>query len=289
MNLMKTGWVVDRYMLDRAHEQGCGSITDAIARAGLDFHVTSAAAANDPLGIDLPEWGEERPVVVFGSFRFVRQIAAKRKAALPWSPATFARIENLSYSAFSAHLGDLLLNDDFIMLPFNEFKRRGPASWGGSVFVRPDSVTKSFAGTVIPEGDFVHEINALERAGGVYGTDIVVAARVRPILRETRFVIVDGHVVTGSTYGWNDNADIGRPLDQLSLDLAEQVAARSWQPDRAYTCDIALTQIDGQTVARVIELNSFSCAGLYACDLDKVVGAVSKAAIEEWADWHGLD
>lgn len=286
---MKTAWIIDSYMLDRAEEQGCESIAAAVSRAGLDLHVAASVAANDAHGVDLPSWGEERPIVAFGSFRFIRQIAEKRKASPAWSPFTFARIENLSYSAFSAHHGDLLLNDDFVLLPFGELRRRGPGAWGGSVFVRPDRVTKAFAGTVIPEGDFAHEINALVRAGGVLDTDIVVVSRVRPISRETRFVIVDGAVVAGSTYGWNDNADIGKTLDALSTGVAAEVASRPWQPDRAYTCDVALTEIDGATVARVIELNSFSCAGLYACDLDAVVEAVSKAARAEWADWHGLD
>lgn len=286
---MKTAWVVDRYMLDRAEEQGCASIADAVVRAGLDIHVTSSVAANDPHGIDIPDWGEERPVVAFGSFRFIRQIAAKRKTMSPWSPGTFARIENLSYSAFGAHLGGLLLNDDFIMLPFGEFKRRGATPWDGGVFLRPDGVTKSFAGTVIPTEDFEHEVNALVKIGGVSDTDIVVASRERRILKETRYVIVDGRVVTGSTYGWNDNADIGKPLDDVSGALAAKVAGGGWQPDRAYTCDVALTEVDGAIVARVIELNSFSCAGLYASDLDRVVEAVSAAAASEWADWHGMD
>lgn len=279
---MTVSWIVDQYMLDLSADRGCGSIADAIRNAGFEVHVASSVS---PLkgSVDLPNW-KGRPVVLYGSFRFVRQIERQMRGsgAEPCLPGAFANVANLSYSAFGSWLGDLMLNDDFVILPFAEFRRRGLASWGGRCFLRPNAVTKSFTGTVIDEEGFAAEVNALEKLQNVMPDDLVVAAAARAIKRETRFVIVDGEVVAGSTYGWNGNADIGHPLDEQSIALAREVASREWQPDRAYTCDVALTEIGGQTVARLVELNSFSCAGLYACDLDKVVRAVSAAAMDEW-------
>jgi hypothetical protein len=181
-----------------------------------------------------------------------------------------------------------MLNDDFVILPFAEFRRRGLGRWGGQCFLRPNAVTKSFTGMVIDEESFPAEVNALEKLQYVMPDDLVVAATARRIERETRFVIVDGEVVSGSTYGWNGNADFGLPIDEQSLSLAREVASREWQPDRAYTCDVALTEIGGQTVARLVELNSFSCAGLYACDLDNVVAAVSAMTLDEWEQCGGV-
>jgi hypothetical protein len=43
-----------------------------------------------------------------------------------------------------------------------------------------------------------------------------------------------------------------------------------------YVCDVAWT--DERQRARLIELNSFSSSGLYACDTRKIVSAVSAAA-----------
>jgi hypothetical protein len=130
-------------------------------------------------------------------------------------------------------------------------------------------------------------MNSLEKLQHVMPEDLVVAASARNIFRETRFVIVDGEVVSGSTYGWNGNGDIGLPIDEASIALARAVASNPWQPDRAYTCDVALVDDAGEK-ARLIELNSLSCAGLYACDLDKVVAAVSAAALDEWEQCGGL-
>jgi len=231
-----------------------------------------------------------RCVLLYGSFRFARRVERQLKAEgrHPLLPGTFARLENLSYSAFGAHLGDVLLNDDFVTLPFGEFRRRRLRGWGGRCFLRPDTVTKSFAGMVVTEADFDHEMNSLEKLQHVMPEDLVVAAAARDIRRETRFVVVDGEVVSGSTYGWNGSGDIGLPIDEVSVALARDVASRAWQPDRAYTCDVALIEDGGDPKARLIELNSFSCAFLYGCDLDAVVAAVSAAALDEWRQCYGV-
>lgn len=285
---MNAGWIVDQYMLDLAAERGCGSIAEAVLRAGMDVHVVTSEG-HMSREIELPAW-DGRCVVLYGSFRFVRRVERQLKAACrpPLLPGAFARVENLSYSTFGAHLGDILLNDDFVILPFGEFRRRRMRGWGGRCFLRPDAVTKSFAGMVVAEADFEHEMNSLQKLQHVMPEDLVVAASARDIRRETRFVIVDGEVVSGSTYGWNGNGDIGLPVDEESFALARDVAARGWQPDRAYTCDIALVEDAGELKARLIELNSFSCAGLYACDLDRVVTAVSAAAQDEWEQCGGV-
>jgi hypothetical protein len=68
--------------------------------------------------------------------------------------------------------------------------------------------------------------------------------------------------------------------------MAQEVAQREWQPDRVYTCDIALTEINGKQEARVLEFNAFSCSGLYACDTELIANAVSYAA---WNEYSGDD
>jgi hypothetical protein len=285
---MTAGWIIDQYMLDLSSERGCGSIAEAVRRAGMDVHVV-ASEAHLSSEMALPEWGN-RCTVLYGSFRFVRRVERQLKASArpPLLPGAFARVETLSYAAFGAHLGDLLLNDDFVILPFGEFRRRRMGGWGGRCFLRPDAVTKSFAGMVVTEADFDHEMNSLEKLQHVMPEDLVVAAAARDIRRETRFLVVDGEVVSGSTYGWSGNGDIGLPIDDASIALAREVASRGWQPDRAYTCDVALVEAAGDLKARLIELNSFSCAGLYGCDLDAVVAAVSAAAQDEWEQCGGL-
>ena len=282
---MKASWIVDRYMLDLADERECPSLVEALLATGTE-HVVLSTVAGGALSIP-PAW-DRRPVVAYGSFRFMRQIGqAAKSAGSMLVPGFYAATENLSFSAFASRHGDLLLNSDFVILPFGELRRRGARLFPSGCFVRPNSGTKAFTGMVVSAVDFDHEMNALASLHHVTTEELLVVSKPKQIVRETRFVIVSGKVVAGSTYGWNGNADIGFEIDPESRSLAETVAARDWQPDRAYTCDVALvrSQSDSRSlVARMVELNSFSCAGLYASDPLAVVQAVSKAAEEDWAD-----
>ena len=54
-------------------------------------------------------------------------------------------------------------------------------------------------------------------------------------------------------------------------DFAQKMAD-IYQPDFAYTLDLV---IDVKGNVKLLELNSFSCAGLYACDMEKIVKSVS--------------
>jgi hypothetical protein len=186
------------------------------------------------------------------------------------------QIENLSFHRFAAHLGDLLLNDDFHILPFGELKRRSAPS--ADVFVRPDRVTKSFTGFPVKAGSFEYEMSCLDRLSGVGAEELIVVASAKPIDLECRYVIADGQVVAKSTYGWAEGFTPSTATDKRCDDIAREVAGRDWQPDTVYTCDVALS---GER-ARVVELNSFSCSGLYACDTVAVAEAVSACVADEF-------
>ena len=69
-------------------------------------------------------------------------------------------------------------------------------------------------------------------------------------------------------------------LDSLHQNILENVEFR---PDPVFVIDICKAD-DGNFY--LLEIGSFSCAGLYACNLEKIVSAVSKAAIEEYCQFH---
>lgn len=58
---------------------------------------------------------------------------------------------------------------------------------------------------------------------------------------------------------------------------ARALASTSWRPDPLFMLDVG--EVDGGEL-RVIELNAFSCSGLYACELEPVVRAASACARE---------
>jgi hypothetical protein len=145
-----------------------------------------------------------------------------------------------------------------------------------TVFVRPDSPLKPFSGRVLRSDEI--SLKALDH--GFYYDDEslpIVAAPVQKVGTEWRYVVVEGHVVAGSAYepaGRSARADdpSGEPWS-----LASRIAGTLAAPEATYVMDIC----DSDAGLRLLELNPFSGADLYACDRDAVVAAVSKCALQD--------
>jgi hypothetical protein len=275
-------WLVDTHLTDdRRFETGFPTLIEAAVEAGHRVYQTNyvrGSYASDP-GIP---FGPKDCVVSYGTHQFIRQI--QRARGRQWVPGTYSRIENLGYTATAAHLGDLMLNDDFILLPFGEVVRRGCEAFGDAFFIKPEAVTKAFTGFVMTRANWDIEIKTLREKHVVQDDLLCAVAKPREIEAEFRFVIADRQVVTGSQYRFDDRLDVRLDVLPICEEMAWEVARREWQPDRVYVCDVAL--LDGRSRARVVELNSFSSSGLYSCDTRAIVSAVSTAA---WREYLGGD
>jgi hypothetical protein len=270
-------WLLHDLLLERSTPVSGPSFADALRSAGCEATVFSVRG-----GALVPEGGSwpalsGRPVVSYGSHLFVRE--ALKRADVRF-PGAYRRLDDLSFHAFAAHLGDLVASDDYVILPFAELARR-PAP-GRAVFLRPDRVTKSFTGFTAEASDFAAEVSCLRTVRNVAPDELVVMASAREIVLECRFVVADGEVVAGSTYGWEDGFVPSTEIHAGCRDLAREVARRRWQADSVYVCDIGLVREGGTDRPRLIELNAFSCSGLYACDAKAVAEAVSRAAMDEF-------
>jgi hypothetical protein len=95
------------------------------------------------------------------------------------------------------------------------------------------------------------------------------------------FVVAEDRVITGSPYkkGRMD------PPTPEAVALAEKVAKAGYQPDPVWCVDVCRTSMDKYYV---VEIGCFSCAGLYECDLDKIVREVSAIALRDWMDINNL-
>jgi hypothetical protein len=87
-------------------------------------------------------------------------------------------------------------------------------------------------------------------------------------------VIVEQEVVAGSAYEPEEG-----PVPARVLEHAGELMDREFCPDDVWTLD--LCESDGRIL--VVETNSFSGAGLYQCDMDTVVRAVSRIIERDWA------
>ena len=140
-----------------------------------------------------------------------------------------------------------------------------------SVFVRPDSPLKPFSGRVLRRG----QISLATLDHGFYYDDAeipVVVAPVRQISREWRYVIAGREVIAGSGYIAEGRVATPDDLQGLPWRFAAEVAERITAPDPVYILDVC----ESDTGLRLLELNPFSGADLYACSGPEIVRRISE-------------
>lgn len=220
---------------------------------------------------------DNRPYVCYGPIKFIKQCHKHN-----FTPGGFGFKDNISLEHYMSNVPlDWFLNGDGLILTWGMFRKQLDKFTNS--FIRPVSPYKTFTGFSIDTLDeLIFEVNSIEQLNNIQPEERIFIALKKEILGEFRFVIVDGEVVTGSEYRWDDVLDIRSDVDKDCEFLAQMVGRHPWQPDVAYVVDIAKTN----SGPRIIEYNSFASSGLYACDTDKIVKAVNKAAIN---DFYGED
>lgn len=267
-------WIVDSSIAERIVYHR--SIVDEIRNQGM-----RCVDITFKLGDPPPEIDVQGCTVLYGSHQFVKVI----NPAGRFQPGHLGVNDRTKATCYMSNLPyDWFLNRDARFITWAMFKEIGKHGFGiplvgNGLFIRPDSGYKSFAGQVISEPTWDETIKTLDQLSSVMRETLIMVAPTQSIDGEFRFVIADGKVVAGSEYRWDGKLDIRRDWPPECEELAKQVAEHDWQVDIAYTCDVALTS----NGPKVIELNGFSCAGMYACDIEKVVRGVSDAAWKEWS------
>jgi hypothetical protein len=215
--------------------------------------------------------------IVYGTYPTVRHAMLR----CGWLPGGWCSPENLDCAAYYPHFADFLLNWRHEILPgvaairekerlFREFAR------DGRVFARPTSVHKLFVGRLIAEEDFERAL-----APTRYNPESrVVIAEPGELGREWRLVVAGDEVIAGSQYANRGAKSIqtGCP-DEVVAFARAMLATDRWRPDELFMLDVC----ESGEGLRLVELNSFSCSWLYACDFAAVVEAASRAAIAAWA------
>lgn len=245
-------------------EEGVFASGFSLRQAALDagHHVTSW---DDSWWLD-GGWPRlaEQAVVFHGSLGN----AARIRRELPWQPGAFCDVSAFACSAWYPRAERWLLNRDWSYMTAQDLVANPPAA--DRVFVRPDSPLKPFSGRVL-ERDRI-DLAALDF--GFYYDDPalpVVVAPVRDVGREWRYVVIEGRVVAGSAYQADGRRALPDDPGGAAWRFASEVADAMERPEAVYVLDVC--ESDG--ALRLLELNPFSGADLYACDAAAVVEAVA--------------
>jgi len=260
-------------------EEDLDDIQKAVTDQGMEYKLcTYVPFEGDSQFLNL--FDEKDCVIFYGSLQYARQI----KRVAKWVPGVYCTLANYECLNYYPYFGDHLLNADYLMLPFGELDRRRGFLYDtlgedGSIFLRPSSGFKTFTGTIVNIETWSTHLDKL----GCYGpqkNDLIIAARPRNLGREWRCLVADGMVITASQYrnGYDTTRISGAPFHILKY--AQDVVNESkYNPDPVWALDICETK-SGEP--KVLEVGGFSCAGLYKCDPNLVVSAVSQTALKEW-------
>jgi hypothetical protein len=287
--MKKACWLVDELLTENARGSGFPSIDQAATELGHRVHKTKYKPFSIVLeGKPFEDWA---CVVTHGTIEFCKQVEKywSGKNNGNWVPGMYFNNNVKNWSKFAPYIGDDLLNSDYVILPFGELVRRMRNIPHSACFVKPESGMKEFTGQVISSHTLDDDLKKLQPYHEIDPTTLCVISFDKSIKAEFRYVICNREVITGSEYRWDNVLDVRQDTHPFCDAMADKIAHLEWQPDSVYVCDVALVDTGNDAIkqeAKVIELNAFSCSGLYACDTYKIVKAVSKEAEREHA---GLD
>jgi hypothetical protein len=207
------------------------------------------------------------PVLFHGSLENADRIAKQRL----WTPGAFCRTDSFHCSNWYPLAKKWLLHERWEILPATQLVRDAESVFQkigahDSIFVRPDSPLKPFSGRVLRRDQI--SLAALDHGFYYDDPDIqVVVAPVQRIKAEWRFVIVETRVVTGSGYIADGRLATLDRADQQIWRFASETAEQLPPPETVYVMDICESEFG----LRLLELNPFSGADLYACDGNEII------------------
>lgn len=141
---------------------------------------------------------------------------------------------------------------------------------GISVFIRPTIGKKIFPGMTATVADIVNWVKTGQVGRYPFSPETeVTIARIKNIQSETRWFVVNGKVIDGSTYRLRGHSVLLHVNNETYLKEAQQFAD-VWLPHPTCVMDLASTE-DG---TKVIEFNTFNSSGFYNHDIPKIIRAI---------------
>jgi hypothetical protein len=270
---MKPHWVVDKYLLDIQNSNATllERFEEIFQKYNIEYFITQYipfSEHNEPI----PYNKDDKSTIFYSTIGYNRN--AMRDG---YYYGIFYDEERFSYHNYEPYIKEYVLNKHASEITWGELKRNWKWEFDGyqtsKLFIRPSAGDKLFAGKLVDFYDMEDKIEYWERENDIPLDTPIIVAPPQDIKSEMRFLIVNREVITGSQYRYNGILDVRKDYFQGAYDLANVIAKQEWQLDKAYTCDVAMLE-DGSF--KVVELNCITCAGMYACDVEKFVLAMNK-------------
>jgi hypothetical protein len=266
----ETTWLIESYPDDPQDQIRVQEITSALQ--GLGQAVTPFKyrpfSSIDDLG--LPKKGN---FAVLCSTNLAKKVRTERP---DWNPGVWFNEEAYLVSTYAPKAKGLLLNhptfftlEDLIAKKWEVYTEFAQEA---CIFIRPDDGAKSFKGGILDLQDFDQTTETILNHNDK--NLVVCVSSPKNILAEWRIICHRHQIVAAGLYKFQGLITEVAGAPPQALAKAQELLDRGWFPDPLFVIDVAL---DTNKNYSIVELNSFSCAGLYKVDKTKVF----KAAIQE--------
>lgn len=188
---------------------------------------------------------------------------------------SFATFNNYKCTSYYPKLGQYLFNDSYSMLQLCELSRQ---KWHfykvygreACIYCRPNSPDKPFKAGLIDLQDFDKFCSDFEHLN----EEIVIISNPKNIIGEWRVVVNDEkEIIAYSSYRYNGLTTRVPSIPREGAEFVNKILNVGYFPDPIFCIDVAQDS-DGEFW--LMELTSFSSAGLYATNKKNIVEKVSE-------------
>lgn len=239
-------------------EEGHNKLINCLEKFDISYELVKVLPFIDEIKFKT----DRKDVFVFGSLKLAR-ISKQYK----WNPGALIT-ENHDYNVYVNYYKENLLNYDSRVVNFGD-----DFEWiYEEQFIRPCLDSKSFTGKVYDRGEWdefkQRMLNNPNDTSLRYDTLIQVAIP-KKITQEVRCWVVDGKVVTQSTYRRGSFLVYDNIVDDDAIIFAQKMVD-IFQLAKTFVIDVCLTD-NGW---KIVECGSTSCAGFYDADMQKIIMAL---------------
>ncbi|MFA5722725.1 MAG: ATP-grasp domain-containing protein [Candidatus Pacearchaeota archaeon] len=142
-------------------------------------------------------------------------------------------------------------------------------------FIRPCLDSKIFTGSVFNKEEWEAKKKVIFSKGYVTSATpdtLIQIANTKVITQEVRVWVVDGKIVTQSTYRRGSFKYYDNIVDTDALEFAQRMID-IFQLSKSFVIDVCLTSSGW----KIVECGSISCAGFYDADMQRIVFALEDA------------
>lgn len=272
--MKKLTWIIENFVKEKSYT----NLANEVKKQNYDIYVINGDYKNSDLDFVL----ENSPVIFNGSIEMSKIVKTKllEKGCYPISYNSF---ENYLCSAYYPYFEKFLFNDDYIFLPLESLNRRVWEFYGqfgkeSMMFVRPDSGEKTFKAELVDLNDW----NGFYEDVKQFSKDLVVVSSPKNIVGEWRFVVTKDKEILGvSSYKYQGLITRVPSAPKGATELVQEILNVEYFPNCVFCVDIC-QDTDGKFW--MMELTSFSSAGLYECKMENIVKRVSEIALEDFDD-----